>query len=453
MAEVRMPKMGDGMEEGTILSWLKKEGDPIKEGEAIAEVETDKANVEIPAEESGVLTQIVVGPGQTVPVGAVIAQIGAPGATAATGNGTQAPGAGAPVAEPRRPTPEQKVPETEPVRSAEGAGVAREESTLASEARTPIEAEAGVPETERVLASPLARRMARELGIDLARLRGTGPGGSIRKRDIEAYQATAQQRPPAAPVALPEPTPAAPAAPRVAPPAPAPAPAAQEIKPSKMREAIARRTVQSKQTIPHFYVTMVIEMDRALALLKELNADAPDNKITVNDIIVKACAVALGKVPQVNATWTPEGTIRQYREAHIGVAVGIEEGLIIPVVRNCESKTLRQISAEAKALIAKARNNQLKPEEYSGGTFSTTNLGMMGADEFLAIINPPEAAILAIGAIAREPVVVGESDEIAIHSRMKVTLSADHRVLDGVVAAKFLQEVKRALEAPFALVS
>jgi pyruvate dehydrogenase E2 component (dihydrolipoamide acetyltransferase) len=209
--------------------------------------------------------------------------------------------------------------------------------------------------------------------------------------------------------------------------------------------------VQSKQNIPHFYVTMVIEMDRAMALLKELNADG-ESKVTVNDLIVKACAVCLSRVPEVNAAWTPEGTIRRFAEAHIGVAVGIEEGLIIPVVRDCQSKTLRQISVEAKALIGKARANQLTPAEYSGGTFSVSNLGMMGVDEFIAIINPPEAAILAIGGIVREPV-VKENDEIVIRSRMKVTISADHRLLDGVVAARFLQEVKKVLEAPFSLLS
>ncbi|HZP80362.1 MAG TPA: dihydrolipoamide acetyltransferase family protein [Chthonomonadaceae bacterium] len=437
MAEVRMPKMGDGMEEGTILSWLKKEGDHINEGDAIAEVETDKANVEIPAEESGVLTKIVVTEGQTVPVGAVIAQIGE-GAAGSAGNGAHAP-----VAEPSRPAPAERIADDEPVMSAEGAKVEREASTLPPMEMPRRQEEVPVPATERVLASPLARRMAEELGIDLARVQGTGPGGSIKKRDIEAYQRAGGERRPAPP----------PATPDVQRPTPVPALAGQEIKPSKMREAIARRTVQSKQNVPHFYVTMVVEMDRAQALLKELNADAADHKITVNDIIVKACAVALGKVPEVNATWTQEGTIRRYAEAHIGIAVGIEEGLIIPVVRDCQAKTLRQISAEAKVLIGKARANQLKPDEYSGGTFSISNLGMMGVDEFIAIINPPEAAILAIGGIVREPVVAGDSDEIVIRSRMKITLSADHRLLDGVLAARFLQEVKKALEAPFSLVA
>jgi pyruvate dehydrogenase E2 component (dihydrolipoamide acetyltransferase) len=195
-------------------------------------------------------------------------------------------------------------------------------------------------------------------------------------------------------------------------------------------------------------------MDRARALLQELNADASDgNKITVNDLIVKACAVALTRVPEVNASWTDNNTIVRHEAIHIGIAVGIEEGLIVPVVRDCQAKTLRQISAEAKQLIAKARSGQLKPEEYSGSTFSISNLGMMGVDEFTAIINPPDAAILAVGGIFREPVVVGDTDEIAIRARMKVTLSADHRVLDGVVAARFLQELKRVLEAPLSLLS
>ena len=436
MAELRMPKMGDGMVEGTILSWLKKEGDPIKEGESVAEIETDKANVEIPSEESGVLAKIVVTEGQTVPVGAVIAQVEAAGAALRGGNGRSA---GAPVAEPIRPTPEQKIPDQEPVMSGEGAKVAREESTLPPTETPPAPTQARGPEAERIKASPLARRMAQEMGIDLARLQGSGPGGRIVERDITAYQA-------ATPTLL-----AAPSEAKT--PASAPSATSQEIKPSKMREAIARRTVQSKQTAPHFYVTMIVEMDRAMAILKEMNADAAEGKITVNDLIIKACAVALEKMPQVNATWTSEGTIRQFAEKNIGFAVGIEEGLIIPVVRDCQSKTLRQISAEAKALIAKARNNQLKPEEYSGGTFSISNLGMMGVDEFIAIINPPEAAILAIGGIVRQPVVQGESDEITIRSQMKVTLSSDHRVVDGVMAARFLQEVKRALETPFSLLT
>ena len=425
MAEVRMPKMGDGMEEGTINAWLKQEGQQVTSGEPLAEVETDKANVEISAYETGVLTKIVVPVGKTVPVGEVIAIIG--GATGAGSNGSQRPATE--PAEKGAPSGGQAVPNgSDP------------KSLPAKLSALPAEPARENPSTERIKSSPLARRMAKEMGIDLARVSGTGPGGRIIERDITSFhenQPASAGRGPEVPVAAPIAAP--------------PAAATQEIKPSKMRDAIARRTVQSKQTIPHFYVTMVVEMDRAMGLLKELNADA-ESKITVNDLIVKACATALGRVPEVNATWTPEGTVRRYAEAHIGVAVGIDEGLIIPVVRDCHIKSLRQISAEAKTLIGKARANQLTPAEYSGGTFSVSNLGMMGVDEFIAIINPPEAAILAIGGIVREPV-VKENDEIVIRSRMKITISADHRLLDGVIAARFVQEVKKSLEAPLSLMS
>ena len=414
MAEIRMPKMGDGMEEGTINVWHKKVGDQIKTGDVIAEIETDKANVEITSYETGILSTIVVAEGSTVPIGEVIAIVGEP---SVAGNGATKP---APASEPAK-TPS---------------------NGSASPALVPAVVNAPVMATssERLRVSPLARRMAEELGINLAEVGGTGESGAIKKRDIEAYQAqggTSQAKPLRPTVeAAPEIVRSAPMAPTLA---------GTDIKPSKMREAIARRTVQSKQTIPHFYVTMVIEMDRAMALLKELNTDADEGKVTVNDIIVKACAVALGRVPEVNATWTPDNIVHRYAEAHIGVAVGIDEGLIIPVIRDCHTKTLRQISADAKTLIGKA-------EEYSGGTFSMTNLGMMGVDVFTAIINPPEAAILAIGGISKD-VVVTDDGEFEVKSRMKVTISADHRLLDGVVAANFLNEVKKVLEAPFSLVS
>jgi pyruvate dehydrogenase E2 component (dihydrolipoamide acetyltransferase) len=448
MAEITMPKMGDGMEEGTINTWLKKEGDHVNAGDAIAEVETDKASVEIAAYETGILSKITVQVGETVPVGAVIGMIG--GAAAGAGNGQTVPKA----ATVDRSAQAAAAPD--PTR---GGG---EESDITSLVPSGNGSHGnghaiGKPDVshpalgERVKASPLVRAMAREMGLELAHIPGSGPGGRIVQRDVMAYLQTRDEqtllRPAAAPqtTARPDVVTAPAAAPQTA--------SVQEIATSNMRKAIAKRTVQSKQNTPHFYVTMVIEMDRAMALLKELNADASDGKVTVNDIIVKASARALAKVPEVNATWTPENTIRRYAEAHIGVAVGIDDGLIIPVIRDCQKKTLREISVEAKQLITKARNNQLKPEEYQGSTFSVSNLGMMGVDEFIAIINPPEAAILAIGGISREPVVIGEGNEIVIRSRMKVTISADHRLLDGVVAARFLQEVKKSLEAPFSLLS
>ena len=448
MAEIIMPKMGDGMEEGTINSWLKKEGDHVNSGEAIAEVETDKANVEIAAYETGVLSKIIVQVGQTVPVGAVIGVIG--GATAAKEQ-TTAPA----------------------VLTKSGSNESGEKSTLIPAGNgttgngsngnghaSVVHAIAASPMGERVKASPLVRSMAKQMGLELAIIPGTGPGGRIVQRDVVAYLQTRDAQTLLRPAIAPPPTPAiaietAPTTPQAASvgQTTSSTTTAQDIPTSNMRKAIAKRTVQSKQNTPHFYVTMLVEMDRAMALLKELNADATAGKVTVNDIIVKACALALAKVPEVNATWTAENTIRRYAEAHIGIAVGIEDGLIIPVVRDCHTKTLRHISADAKQLITKARNNQLKPEEYQGGTFSVSNLGMMGVDEFIAIINPPEAAILAIGGISRDPVVVGDTDQIIIRSRMKVTISADHRLLDGVVAARFLQEVKKSLEAPFSLLS
>jgi pyruvate dehydrogenase E2 component (dihydrolipoamide acetyltransferase) len=421
MADIRMPKMGDGMEEGTITVWLKKEGDMVTSGEPIAEVETDKANVEIAAYETGILTKILVQVGETVPVNEPIAIIGGGSAPAKAGNGAKAAADAKPA-----PVAETKAP---PVVKA---------------AATPAAAPISGPQGERVKSSPLARKVAESLGIDIAQVTGSGPNGRIVEKDVTEFK----KQTPTAPVA---PTVGAP--PAAKPPLAAPALVGQETKVSKMRAAIANRTVLSKTTIPHFYVTMIVEMDRAQKLLKDLNADPELGKVTVNDLIVKACAIGLGKVPAVNSTWTPANTIRQYAEAHIGVAVGIEDGLIIPVVRDCHTKTLRQISAEAKTLIGKARNGQLTPADYSGGTFSVSNLGMMGVDEFIAIVNPPEAAILAIGGIVRTAVPKPDSDDLVIRSLMKITLSADHRLLDGVVAAKFLQEVKKVLEAPFSLLS
>lgn len=424
MPEIRMPKMGDGMEEGTITKWLKHPGDMVRKDDPIAEIESDKANVEITAYDAGILTQIVVQEGETAAVGAVIAIVGEGSASAP--NGTK------PAAETKAVPAETKPAAVPPV------------TPPPATPTTPPEVETtGAAEREHVRASPLARAVAKELGIDIALVTGTGPNGRIVERDVRAFHEK-QSKATVAPIAATTPT-ATPAAPA--------ATTGKETKVSGMRGAIAKRTVLSKTTIPHFYVTMVVEMDRAQKLLKDLNADPDLGKVTVNDLIVKACAIALGKVPAVNATWTPENTIRQYTEAHIGVAVGIDEGLIIPVVRDCHTKTLRQISGEAKSLIGKARSGNLTPAEYSGGTFSVSNLGMMGVDEFIAIINPPEAAILAIGGIVRTPVVKGDSDDLVIRSLMKITLSADHRLLDGVVAAKFLQEVKKVLEAPFSLLS
>ena len=416
MSEIRMPKMGDGMEEGTILRWFKKEGDVIAAEEPIAEIETDKANVEIPAEESGVLTRILVPEGQTVPVGAVIAVVASSGQdTSSAEAAPQATRSEAPSTD--EPSPQVSSPPT----------------------RTPRAV--GEPEAERVKASPLARRMARELNIDLANIRGTGPGGRVVERDITAFvQSGARQRE----------LPSATSVPSQAPPASSLPGTDREI--GRMRKAIARRTTTSKQTIPHFYLTMPITMDAALRLREEMNTATPANKISVNDLVVKACAEALVRFPEVNVSYTPEERIRQYDTVNIGIAVGTDNGLTLPVIPECHKKTLRQISAEAKHLIELARSGALTPQQMSGGTFSVSNLGMFGVEEFAAIINPPEAAILAVGAVAPE-VTVEADGSFQAHHRMRVTLSCDHRAVDGLLGARFLQEVKRLLENPYELIS
>ncbi len=420
MAEVRMPKMGDGMEEGTVLRWMKKVGDTISVNDEIAEIETDKANVPVPAEDAGTLTKIVVQEGETVPVGAVIAYIGEAGSAPST-NGTSANGA--PKAAEKAPAAEAKAEMPKPV----------------AKAVEPSPTPAAGPEAERIKASPLARKMAEEQGIDLAQITGTGGGvGRVVQRDVEAFlkqrgSAPASKSSPLATTA-------------------APSLAGEDLEVNRMRKAIAKRTVQSKQTVPHFYLVMPVEMDRAMALLSQINEQAPDQKITVNDLIVKASAVALAKFPEVNVSWTPDDKIRRYPSINIGVAVGTDNGLTIPVVADCGNKTLRQISADAKGLITKARNGQLTPQEMSGGTFSVSNLGMFGVEEFLAIINPPESAILAVGGVAKE-VAVGDDGEFVVKQRMRITLSCDHRTVDGLLGAKFLQEVKRLLEAPLNLLA
>jgi pyruvate dehydrogenase E2 component (dihydrolipoamide acetyltransferase) len=408
MAEVRMPKMGDGMEEGTILRWLKREGDNVAVEEPIAEIETDKANVEIPAEEAGVLARIVVQEGETVPVGAVIAYVG----SVETGSQPSVPGS-----QPSAPATPVVV-----------RGVA-DESTAARADTAP-----------RVRASPLARSMARRLGIDLAQVRGSGGGvGRIVARDVLAFKEAH------APASAPPP----------APPTPKPvvmAPPSTEVDLTKMRRAIARRTVQSKQTIPHFYLVTPVDMERALDVLAQLNARDPEGRITVNDLVVKACALALVKFSDVNVSFTPEERILKHGSVNIGIAVGTDDGLRIPVVTDCQDRSLRDISAEAKKLIARTRSGALTPQEMSGATFTVSNLGMFGIEEFAAIISPPESAILAVGAIAPEAVVT-EAGAIVVRRRMRITLSCDHRTVDGLLGARFLQEVRRLLESPVELIA
>ena len=427
MSEVNMPRLSDTMEEGTIARWLKSPGDEIKKGDILAEIETDKATMDLEAYEAGTLQQILVQEGETVPIGQAVALIGS-GAAAQ------------PAAQPAPATAKT---------GADGAGAASAapvESPPKAEtsAQSPPPAESG--QGEAVKASPLARRMAEEHNIDLSQMQGTGPGGRIVRDDIE--DALEKRGAPAAPApqpsAPPQPAPAA-AAPPIAPP-----PDAELVKLSRVQLLIARRLTESKQTIPHFYVSSEVDMTDALAMRQTLNADVGEDgvKVTVNDLIVKACALALEKFPEVNSSLKDDHFVR-YKHINIGMAVDAPTGLVVPVIRDTNTKGVRSIAREAKALIAKARANKLAPADLEGGTFSVSNLGMMDASNFIAVINPPQAAILAVAATRKQFVPV--DGQPVIRDLMTVTMSTDHRILSGAAVARFLQEVKRLLQNPYSL--
>ena len=439
ITKVLMPKLSDAMETGKVIKWLKKEGDPVKGGDVIAEIETDKANVEIEAFGGGVLRKIVVGEGGQVPVGDMIGVIADPaddiGAVATAASAPAPAAATAPA--PAKPAP---LPPMESYRSAPATHMVVPMSAAPAQA-------AG--RDGRIKASPLARKVAAQSGVDLRLLQGTGPGGRIVRRDVESVGTA--PRPAAAPAAV-----AAAPARQVA---PAPVRPQFVIPPrteaefedkalSPMRAAIAKRMPLSKAPVPHFYVTSEASMDRAWALRAELNALEGQPKISVTDMVIKACAFALLKNPGVNAQLQGQ-SIRVFHRAHIGIAVALEEGLITPVLRDCDVKPLAQIAVEARDLAERARGGKLRAQEFSGATFSVSNLGMYDVEEFSAIINPPEGAILAVGSVLEKP--VAEGGQIRVGRRMKMTISCDHRVMDGAMGARFLQDVKRLLEEPLRL--
>ena len=404
--EVVMPQMGYDMQEGTVVRWLKKEGEEVRRGEPIAEIETDKAVVEMEAYASGLLRRIVAKEGQTVPVGQVIGYIGA-------------------------------ADEALPDAPAEASPAAAEEKAALSEAevRPPREV-AEVPPSEGMRVSPVARRLADEKGIDVRQVKGTGPGGRITKDDVLAYEAIAQE-------AVPAMAPAVEAA-------PAPDVALPErIDLSRMRQAIARRTQQSKREAPHFYVSAEIDMTRCMELRQQLNdALEGDVRISVNDLIVKACAKALLKFPAYNSFYK-EDHLQVNPSVNIGIAIALEQGLIVPALLHCEQKSVTQIARESKELVQRAQQGHLRQDEYTAGTFSVSNLGMFDVDEFIAIIFPPQSAVLAVGAVRPRPVV--REDQVVIRQTMKATISVDHRVSDGAEAARFLGEIKHLLENPAAI--
>jgi pyruvate dehydrogenase E2 component (dihydrolipoamide acetyltransferase) len=422
------------MEEGQLSRWLKKEGDSVAMGEPLAEIDTDKATMEMQALTNGVLRKILIKEGESAPLGHVIAIVGEPDEdiSALLNKAGKVP---SPVESPT-PTPAPDVPAAnvqQPPQSAGGNG--RQGKVLEAEA------------SGRLIVSPLAARMAAEAGIDLRSLSGSGPGGRIIKRDIEEAITRGQK------VTAPERAEAAQPRLRAVPPLQQPTIAGaspfRDEPISEIRKVIARRLVTSLGPVPHFFLTTEIEMDRAVEMRRSINELDPDLKISINDIIVKVAAAALIQHPQVNASFQ-EKVIRYYERADIGVAVAIEDGLITPVVRSADQKSLSEIAREVRDLAERARSRKLRPEEYTGASFSISNLGMFGIDEFTAVINPPEGAILAVGAVAPKPVV--RNNEIVVRQMMHVTMSCDHRVIDGASGAKFLQTFKKILENPLYLV-
>ena len=433
---VEMPKMSDTMEEGVLVAWLAEEGAAVSAGDVIAQVETDKATMDLEVYDDGVLLKRVVGEGDSVPIGALIAVLGQEGESPDDVLGKYSGDGASSSADVASPAPARDDAEAAEAPSAQP--VAGDGASAAVQPIAP-------PADGRVKASPLARRMAQEGGIELASLSGSGPDGRVVKRDVEAALEGKAPVPSAQPVAVPQAQPVAPAASRQ----PVTA-GGEDLRISQMRKTIARRLAQSKFTAPHFYLTAEVDMARAIGFRTGINALTEQRglaKVSFNDLVTKACAVALRKHPMVNASYLEdEGIIRQHDHASVAIAVAVDEGLVTPVVRNADQKGLAQIAAETRELAGRARDKKLDPSEWEGSTFTTSNLGMFGIHEFTAIINPPNACILAIGAIRDVPVV--ENGEVVPGKRMTVTLSCDHRVVDGATGAQFLGDVKAMLEDP-----
>ena len=431
--KVIMPKLSPTMEEGQISRWLKKEGDKVSMGEPLAEIDTDKATMEMQALGNGVLRKILINEGQSAPLGQIIAVIGEPNEDISSLL-SEAPAA---APKPEEQPKQQEQPAAAPAPAPQQPKVAAAAAGTVGDGR---QLQAATSDSARLIVSPLAARMAAEAGLDLRSLQGSGPGGRIIKRDIEA--AMSQPKPAPAPAGFPRAVEAG-RFPQAA------ASGYHDEPASEIRKTIAKRLVTSLGPVPHFFLTTEIEMDRAAEMRRGINALDPDLKISVNDIIVKVAAAALIQHPEVNASFQ-EKFIRYYEHADVGVAVAIEEGLITPVVRSADQKSLSEIATEVRELAERARSRRLKPEEYTGATFSISNLGMFGIDEFTAVINPPEGAILAVGAISPKPVV--RENDIVIRQMMRVTMSCDHRVIDGATGARFLQTFKKILENPLYLV-
>jgi pyruvate dehydrogenase E2 component (dihydrolipoamide acetyltransferase) len=402
MTEVIMPKMGDGMEEGTLVEWLKKDGDQVKSGEVIGNIQTDKATLELESPGSGVLTGFLIEPGQTVPVGVPIAAILKSGEKPPDGWGK---GNG------------------KPAKSAETAAKA--------EAVTPVAAVSGAASapSSKVKASPLAKRLAKESGVEIGRINGSGPGGRVVADDVR-NAGTSASNPKVQQVAV--------------------AAEDKKVPLNNLRRIIAQRTQESKQNAPHFYVTVEVDVEKIEAL-RAFFKEEESGKVSVNDFVVKACALALQQMPEVNATFQGDHVI-QFGAVNVGVAAAVEDGLLVPVIKNAQDLTLRQISDAARSLVEKARAGKLHPDEMSGSTFSISNMGMLDVDNFSAIINQPNAAIVAI-ATAKRRVVPVSDEEVEIRTMMNVTGSFDHRVVDGAIGARFMNVVRDYLQNPTRLLN
>jgi pyruvate dehydrogenase E2 component (dihydrolipoamide acetyltransferase) len=427
--KVVMEALSPTMEEGRLVKWTKAVGDAVKSGETLAEVETDKAVMELVARADGQLLQQAVKEGDTVPVGDVVGYIGAPGETVAA-SAVASPAAAAPAvsAQPAAVGAQPAAVSPQP------AAVSQQPSAVAT---GPV----AVADATRVKASPLARRIARETGVDLKLVRGSGPGGRVVKRDVESVPAPVAV---AAEPLRPLPTPRSPVT------APSGAPF-DDVPLTQIRKTIAKRLATSLGPVPHFFLTSEVDMERAAEAREALNrqlADQGKDKISFNDIILKGVALALVRHRACNAWWQDDH-IRYWNEVHLGMAVAVEDGLITPVLRDADRRPLSEIGAVARELAQRARERRLRPEEYTGSTFSVSNLGMFDIDEFTAVINPPEAGIVAVGAIVPKPVVVDGA--VTVRRRVRLTMSCDHRVIDGATGAAFLKTLKQMLENPLAM--
>ena len=468
-----MPQLSDTMKIGVLQKWRKNEGDTVAPGEVLAEVETDKAVMDFEAFDQGVLLKRLIADGTSVPVGTPIAIIGKAGddisklveeAKARAAGGAAKPAAAAPAPQAALPTP-APAPAANPAAPVNG--------QTAGPAGPPAPRAAAAPSAPatKVLASPLARKLATDLGVDLRTVQGSGPGGRIVERDVKAVAEGGAQAAPQpdtidwhAAEEAPGTLPATATAPRASAAAPLPAqlvpdrrtearpaaapPSDDVVKPlSMMRRTIAARLLEAKTTVPHFYLTADVDMDAAMEFREQV-AQVHGARLSVNDLVLKACALAMRRIPEANASFSEEAII-QHARVDIGMAVAIEDGLITPVIRDADKKTIGQIAGEAHEMAGRARDRRLRPEEYTGATFSVSNLGMMGIREFAAIINPPEGAILAVGSVRKEPVV--KDNKIGIGQRMSITLSCDHRVIDGALGAKVLHAIVGILEKPISL--